>query len=521
MQGFTDTRKAMCPFFWFFFPPMSEPDLFSVLSSEDEDSERPSNQDASSQDVSSQHEKASSASASSGETDREDSAGSTTAPAVPDSSSNVLPQRDTVHTVTELTHALKDTVESTFGDVTVEGELSNFKRAASGHCYFTIKDDDAQLRCVMWRYHTRHIYFTPEDGQQVRCTGEATVYPARGQLQLMATSMRQAGHGAQQAAYERLKRTLKAEGLFAADRKRPLPAFPSRVGVITSGDGAAIEDIRTVLARRYPLADVVLRPVPVQGIDAPQAIADAIGAFSALPAAHPQRPDVLIVGRGGGSAEDLWAFNDEQVARQLAACTIPTISAVGHETDTSITDFVADRQAATPSMAAEIAVPDQQALRSRIRTLHDRLRSPLAERLRRHRRTVERLRNARALHTPRYQLDQHRQHLDHVIERLTRSMAARVDRLRTRAETAQQRLQSANPRRPMQQGFALVTQNGTPVTSASDLNDDQPVVLRFQDGMRQARLVPDAPTQETPSQEASPQELPHRSAPDADPSAAG
>lgn len=492
---------------------MSEPDLFSVLSSEDEGSERPSNQDTSSQDTSSQDKEASSANASSEGTDREGSAGSTTAPATSarNSSSNALPQRDTVHTVTELTHALKDTVESTFGDVTVEGELSNFKRAASGHCYFTIKDDDAQLRCVMWRYHTRHIYFTPKDGQQVRCTGEATIYPARGQLQLMATSMRQAGHGAQQAAYERLKRTLKAEGLFDANRKRPLPAFPSRVGVITSGEGAAIEDIRTVLARRYPLADVVLRPVPVQGIDAPQAIADAIGAFSALPADHPQRPDVLIMGRGGGSTEDLWAFNDEQVARQLAACTIPTISAVGHETDTSITDFVADRQAATPSMAAEIAVPDQQALRSRIRTLHDRLRSPLAERLRRHRRAVERLRNARALHTPRYQLDQHRQHLDHVIERLTRSMTARVDRLRTRAETAQQRLQSANPRRPMQQGFALVTQNGAPVTSASDLNDDQPVVLRFQDGTRQARLVSDTPLPEAPSQEP-----PHRSAPDAD-----
>ncbi|MFO8232919.1 MAG: exodeoxyribonuclease VII large subunit [Longimonas sp.] len=397
-------------------------------------------------------------------------------------------ERPAVHTVHELAQRLQNVVETSVGTVTVEGELSNFKRAASGHCYFSIKDEEAQLRCVMWRYQTKNIYFSPKDGQQVRLTGKATVYPKRGQLQLMATRLERAGRGAQQAAYERLKRTLKAEGLFDNDQKQPLPSFPKIVGVVTSGEGAAIEDIRSVLARRYPLADVVLCPVPVQGIDAPAALTKAIRAFSGLPTDHPQRPDVLIVGRGGGSAEDLWAFNEEPVARALATCSVPTISAVGHETDTSITDFVADRAAATPSMAAEIAVPDQQALRTQIRALHEQMRGPLAQRIRRYRQTVERLRNTRALHSPRYQLDQHRQHLDHVMAQLNRAIQTRFDRIRTRTETAHQRLRSADPRRPMQHGFALVTQHGEPVTRAADLDPEEPVTLRFRDGTRQATV---------------------------------
>lgn len=396
--------------------------------------------------------------------------------------------RAAVDTVTELAQRLQSAVETTVGTVTVEGELSNFKRAASGHCYFSIKDEEAQLRCVMWRYQTKNIYFSPKDGQQVRLTGKATVYPKRGQLQLMATRLERAGRGAKQAEYERLKRTLKAEGLFDDEQKQPLPPFPQTVGVITSGEGAAIEDIRSVLARRYPLADVVLCPVPVQGIDAPAALTNAINAFSGLDTDHPQRPDVLIIGRGGGSAEDLWAFNEEPVARALAACTVPTISAVGHETDTSITDFVADRTAATPSMAAEIAVPDQQALRTQVRALHEQMCGPLARRIRRYRQTVERLQNTRALHSPRYQVEQHRQHLDHVVERLNRAMQTRVDRLRTRVQTAQQRLRSADPQRPMQHGFALVTQQGEPVTRAADLDPEVPVALRFRDGTRQARV---------------------------------
>jgi exodeoxyribonuclease VII large subunit len=455
---------------------MAELDLFSTTSSD-------ASGDAASDDAS-DNEKTDDAPGS-GTKSNDDA--STTAP--PRGASNgKAPTRAAVHTVYELAQRLQNAVETTVGTVTVEGELSNFKRAASGHCYFSVKDEEAQLRCVMWRYQTKNIYFSPKDGQQVRLTGKATVYPKRGQLQLMATRLERAGRGAKQAEYERLKRTLKAEGLFDDGRKQPLPSFPQVVGVITSGEGAAIEDIRSVLARRYPLADVVLRPVPVQGIDAPAALTDAINAFSGLEADHPQRPDVLIIGRGGGSAEDLWAFNEEPVARALAACTLPTISAVGHETDTSITDFVADRAAATPSMAAEIAVPDQQALRTQIRSLHEQMRSPLARRIRRYRQTVERLKNTRALHSPRYQVEQHRQHLDYVVEQLHRAMQARVHRLRTRAETAHQRLKSADPRRPLQHGFALVTQHGEPVTRAADLDPEVPVALRFRDGTRQATV---------------------------------
>mgnify|MGYP006270899521 CR=1 FL=1 len=463
---------------------MTAPDLFSVLSDDPND-------DASSGDDSGDDsgDKAGDEAAGCAASETADEATARASNGASNSASPASGNQATVHTVAGLARRLEEAVEAAVGTVTVEGELSNFKRAASGHCYFTIKDEEAQLRCVMWRYQTKHIYFAPKDGMQVRLTGTATVYPKRGQLQLMATRLERAGRGAQQAAYERLKRTLKAEGLFRADRKQALPAFPRTVGVVTSGEGAAVEDIRTVLARRFPLANVVLCAVAVQGPNAPGAITRALDAFSALAPDHPQRPDVLIVGRGGGSAEDLWAFNEEPVARALAACSVPTISAVGHETDTSITDFVADRAAATPSMAAEIAVPDQQALRTQIHAWHDRMRTPLARRVRQYRQAVERLRNTRALHSPRYQVEQHRQHLDQVIERLHRAMQARVERLRTHVETAKHRLRSTDPRRPMAQGFALVTQHGKPVTQAADLEAGAPIMLRFRDGTQQVRML--------------------------------
>ena len=279
----------------------------------------------------------------------------------------------TVLSVTELTSGLSDLVEEHYDDVWVEGELSDFTRAASGHCYFTLKDEDAQIRCVMWKHLTQYVYFEPEEGMQVRVNGHASVYERRGDLQIMAQAMRQAGKGAQQEAYEQLKQKLQAEGLFDAERKKALPAFPETIGVVTSGEGAALQDILSVLERRFPPAQVVLCPVPVQGLDAPQAIADAIAAFNEVPEDDVQRPDLLITGRGGGSTEDLWAFNEEVVARAIAASTLPVVSAVGHESDVSIADFVADERAATPSMAAEIVVPDRRDVAARIRDLHDRL----------------------------------------------------------------------------------------------------------------------------------------------------
>jgi exodeoxyribonuclease VII large subunit len=391
--------------------------------------------------------------------------------------------------VRELVGGLSRVVEEAYSDVWVEGELSNFSRAASGHCYFTLKDGDAQIRCVMWRHLTQYVFFTPEDGLQVRLHGDASVYERRGDLQLMVQSMRLAGKGALQEAFEELKRQLNSEGLFDAERKKPLPGFPETIGLVTSGQGAALHDMLSVIERRFPVAHVVLCPVPVQGMDAPPAIADAIARFNALPVDHKHRPDVLIVGRGGGSVEDLWAFNEEIVARAIAASELPLISAVGHETDVSIADLVADKRAATPSMAAEIAVPDRRDITLQVHALFDRLHEQTVSLVRTHRQRVESLANSRALHRPIHQLAQHRQALDHLIGRLTRAGAHVIERHKTRLGRLHDRLRGVDPEGPLRRGYALVDRAGRPVRRADPLHPNDAIVLHFQDGDRHARIT--------------------------------
>ena len=396
-----------------------------------------------------------------------------------------------VLSVTELTRGLSTLVEEHYDDVWVEGELSDFTRAASGHCYFTLKDEEAQIRCVMWRYRTQHVYFEPEEGMQVRVQGHASVYERRGDLQIIAQSMRQAGKGAQQQAFEELKKTLRAEGLFDAERKQALPAFPETIGVVTSGEGAALQDILSVLERRFPPAEVVLRPVPVQGLDAPQAIADAIGTFNDVPEGDPQRPDLLIVGRGGGSTEDLWAFNEEVVARAIDASALPVVSAVGHESDVSIADFVADERAATPSMAAEIVVPDRRDVTARIRELHGRLHDQMARHLRDRRQRIDALVSSRAFHAPLRRLERHQQRLDGLVDRLERSGERVLERARTRLARLRDRLRAADPERPLRRGYAYPTRDGTPVRSAEALRTGDRVRLHFQDDHRSVEVLPD------------------------------
>ncbi|MCS4146991.1 exodeoxyribonuclease VII large subunit [Salinibacter ruber] len=398
---------------------------------------------------------------------------------------------DPVLSVAELTRGLSDLVEDRYDDVWVEGELSDFTRAASGHCYFSLKDEDAQIRCVMWKHLTQYVYFEPEEGMQVRVNGHASVYERRGDLQIQAQAMRQAGKGAQQKAFEELKQKLQAEGLFAPERKQALPAFPDTIGVVTSGQGAAIHDIQSGLARRFPPAEVVLCPVKVQGLDAPRAIADAVAAFNDLPADDAQRPDLLIVGRGGGSTEDLWAFNEEVVARALDASKLPVVSAVGHESDVTIADLVADERAATPSAAAERVVPDRRDVADRVRALHDRLRSRVTGRLQDARQRVDALVASRAFHAPARRLEQHRQHLDALVDRLGRGGARAVDRARTRLAHLRDRLHALDPEQPLRRGYVHLTQDGTSVQSAESLQDGDRVRLHFQDGHRDAEVLPD------------------------------
>jgi len=396
-----------------------------------------------------------------------------------------------VLSVTQLTRGLSDLVEEHYDDVWVEGELSDFTRAASGHCYFTLKDEDTQIRCVMWKHLTQYVYFEPEEGMQVRVNGHASVYERRGDLQIQAQAMRKAGKGAQQKAFEELKQKLRAEGLFDAARKQSLPAFPETIGVVTSGQGAAIHDIRTGLERRFPPAAVVLCPVKVQGLDAPQAIADAVAAFNDLSADDSQRPDLLIVGRGGGSTEDLWAFNEEVVARALAASRLPVVSAVGHESDVTIADLVADERAATPSTAAELVVPDRRDVAERVRALHDRLRTQVTRQLQDGRQRVDALLNSRAVHAPARRLEQHQQYLDTLVDRLTRSGDRLVEQARTRLDRLRDRLQAVDPEQPLRRGYVHLTRDGTPVQSVDALDDGDRVRLHFQDGHRDAEVLPD------------------------------
>ncbi|MBN1880154.1 exodeoxyribonuclease VII large subunit [bacterium] len=281
-----------------------------------------------------------------------------------------IPENDTL-TVTELTGRIKRILEKNIGRIWVHGEISNFTHYASGHMYFSLKDASAQIRCVMFSGANRHLHFRPENGAHVRASGTISVYAPQGSYQLIVSEMHPTGMGELHQAFENLKLKLQTEGLFDARWKKPLPKFPKRIGVVTSPDGAAICDIMNVIQRRFPLVELVLCPARVQGLTAASEIIRAIHTFQQLP--FGERPDVLIVGRGGGSIEDLWPFNEEPLARAVFQCDIPIISAVGHEIDFTICDFVADLRAPTPSAAAEAAVPDQQEIRQTLKSLSGRL----------------------------------------------------------------------------------------------------------------------------------------------------
>lgn len=288
-----------------------------------------------------------------------------------------VPIRRTL-TVSELTAGLRELLETTFPEIWVEGELSNAKVWTTGHLYFTLKDTGAQIKGVMFRSALRYLKFKPEDGLHVVVRGRVSVYDPKGEYQIVAEHMEPHGYGPLQLAFEQLKKKLSAEGLFDAARKRPLPALPRRIGIVTSIDGAALRDIIRVLRRRYPNANVVIAPSRVQGDDASGEIVRAIRQVTRIPGV-----DVVIVGRGGGSLEDLWAFNEERVARAIAASTVPVISAVGHETDFTIADFVADLRAATPSAAAELVVRAKDDFCGHIDRLGERLSAAARARVRR------------------------------------------------------------------------------------------------------------------------------------------
>jgi exodeoxyribonuclease VII large subunit len=343
-------------------------------------------------------------------------------------------------TVSELTAGIRELLEQGFGAIAVEGEISNCRQWSSGHLYFTLKDDRAQLRAVMFRTTVRTLRFRPEDGMHVIARGRLAVYDAKGEYQIICDALEPHGLGALQAAFEQLKRRLQAEGLFDQARKRPLPVLPRRIGIVTSADGAALRDILRILTVRHPGARVVVRAARVQGDGAAEDLVRALRAVAAVP-----EMDVVIIGRGGGSAEDLWAFNDERVARAIVRCPVPVISAVGHEVDFTIADFVADVRAATPSNAAELVVDRADHFCSRIGAAEHRLRAVMRLQLGRDKQHAERL-DARLRHWPALIVLRDRDGRE-LARRLERALAQRLGRLHGRFEGLRQRLERRDLRR--------------------------------------------------------------------------
>ncbi len=343
-------------------------------------------------------------------------------------------------TVSEITGRIRRTLEDRYGRVRVRGEISNFRKPGSGHLYFALKDSAAQLRAVMFRGAAIGLRFLPADGVEVEAEGELSLYEPRGDLQLIVRRMVPSGLGALMQAFEALKRRLAAEGLFAPGNKQPLPAYPRVIGLVTSPTGAAIRDLLHVLSRRWPAADIVTIGVRVQGEGAAAEIAAAVERMDRWGGA-----DVMIVGRGGGSLEDLWAFNEEPVARAIAACRTPVISAVGHEIDVTIADLVADVRAATPSAAAEIAAPDRREVARRFTALLERARTRTESAAAARRAHLGRLSGAYGFRRPEIFLRREEQRVDELADRLRKAAARSLTGSRRSASEASRRLAAADP----------------------------------------------------------------------------
>ncbi|MEZ4745753.1 MAG: exodeoxyribonuclease VII large subunit [Calditrichia bacterium] len=381
------------------------------------------------------------------------------------------------YSVSQLTRDIKSVLEQSFPRLWVEGEISNYKRHSSGHIYFTLKDESAQISCAMWKFRAAQLAFLPQDGIKVLVEGDVQVYERSGNYQLIIQQIQPAGVGALQMAFEQLKRRLLAEGLFDDAHKKTLPLFPGSVGVITSPTGAAIRDIVSVIQRRSPATKIMMLPVRVQGAGAAEEIAAAIGTFNKY-----QNVDVLIVGRGGGSLEDLWAFNEEIVARAIFDSTVPVISAVGHEVDFSIADFVADHRAPTPSAAAEIAVRDWREIQGQLNYFHEKMGSLLHKRLDNLRDQLTNWQNSYAFRRPLDLVFQHRQRLDELQRSLTNNVNHAIQMRQVNLKHIQTQLNSLNPDAILKRGYSIATRNGKILTDASQLANGDSVHIRLASG---------------------------------------
>lgn len=389
--------------------------------------------------------------------------------------------------VTEVTGLVREILEGEeiLQDLWVSGEVSNLSRPASGHIYFTMKDEEAALRCVMWRSNALRINFDMRDGAAIEAHGGIRVYPPAGQYQLVADILRPAGEGNLYQEFLRLKARLEAEGLFSAERKRPLPDFPRSIGIVTSPSGAAVRDILNTLRRRFPLAQVFLAPAAVQGEAAPAEIIAALGALN-----ERLEPDLIILGRGGGSIEDLWAFNDEGVARAIFSSQAPVITGIGHETDFTIADFTADMRAATPTAAAELATPNREDLLETIQGAVMQLMRATLDKIHARRLPAMMLRADLERLSPLGQVRSMQQRLSALREGLLRLTLHDMEKERLHWEGLSTRLAGLNPAAVFERGYTIVTrQDGQIVRRTVDVDIQEDVHVRLQDGGLKARII--------------------------------
>jgi exodeoxyribonuclease VII large subunit len=397
-------------------------------------------------------------------------------------------QPQNILTVSQLTGYLRQVLESdeVLQDLWVEGEISNLGKPSSGHLYFTLKDSQSAIRCVMWRSWVARLTFDPREGLAVEAHGGVSIYEAGGQVQLYVDTMRPAGEGKLFQEFLRLKAKLEAEGLFDPETKRPIPTLPRVIGIVTSPTGAAFQDMLNTLRRRYPVAEVVLSPTSVQGADAPPGIVAALERLNRL-----VHPDVILIGRGGGSIEDLWAFNDEAVVRAVAASAAPVIAGVGHETDFTLTDFAADVRAPTPTAAAEVATPDKAELLGMVAELGNRHTTHLNELLAGFRWEHLQVQNTLDRLSPKHAIDSYRQRLDEIVFRLDRSIQVKLDKKSLQLANLQQSLRGLSPQAVLNRGYAIVTlsKDGELVKRADQVTPGDGIHIQVSQGEMDAQVL--------------------------------
>ncbi|HIE95937.1 MAG TPA: exodeoxyribonuclease VII large subunit [Fuerstia sp.] len=386
--------------------------------------------------------------------------------------------------VTELVSAFKEIIETALPPVCVEAEISNCKRSAAGHYYLTLKDDNSEIGAVIWKATAARLKFQPKDGLRVLATGALQVYVARGTCQFIINRLQPQGVGELELAFRQLKQRLEAEGLFAAERKRALPRIPRRIALVTSPTSAAVRDMIQVITRRWPGAHLIILPVPVQGDGAAPRIASAIRKAGSIPGV-----DVVITGRGGGSLEDLWAFNEEVVARAIVDCAVPVVSAVGHEVDVSIADLVADRRALTPSEAGELVVPSAADLRTGLRQSAARVHQIMTGRLERLAQQLESIESRNVFRRPMTMIDERRQLCDDVAGQADRAVRLQIERIQQRLAATTASLDALSPLSVLARGYSLTTTaDGTLVNSVSKAEDGAQIQVRVSDGVIMATV---------------------------------